>query len=62
MLAKNRMPAYRYGRGIRSSFAHIGASGRFSASRMALPMNRLAMSPQTSSGCVSNSRGPGWMP
>ncbi len=49
------MPAYRYERGIRSSFAQSGASGRLSTSRTVLPMNRLAIRPQTSSGSVSKS-------
>ena len=61
-LAKNRMPAYRYVRGIRSNRAHNGASGRFSTSSAVLPMNRLAIRPQTSCGSASNSRGPGWIP
>ena len=62
MQAKNRMPAYRYGRGICSSFAHTGASGRLSTSSSTRPMNRLAISVQTSSASFSNSSGPGWMP
>jgi hypothetical protein len=47
---------------MRSSFAHTGASGRFSTSSSTSPMNRLAMSVQTRSGSVSNRSGPGWMP
>ena len=61
-VAKNRMPAYRYGRGVRSSLAHSGASGRLSTSSRRLPMNRLAISVQISSGSFSNSVGPGWIP
>ncbi len=61
-LAKNRIPAYRYGRGICSSFAHTGASGRFSTSSSTEPMNMLAINAHTRSDSRSNSNGPGWMP
>ena len=61
-LEKKRIPAYRYERGIRSSFAQTGASGRLSTSSTVLPMKRLAIRPQTSSGSLSNSCGPGSMP
>ena len=56
------MPAYRYGRGVRSSLAQSGASGRLRISSRVLPMNRLAISAQTRSPSRSNSSGPGWMP
>ncbi len=36
--ANSRMPAYRYGRGICSSFTHIPTSGRLSTIRITLPM------------------------
>jgi len=42
-----------------SSFAQIGAKGRFSSNSKALPINKLASRPQTSSGWVSNRSGPG---
>ncbi len=60
--AKNMIPAYRYGRGMRSSFAHTGASGRLSASSSTMPTNREAIRPHTRSGSRSKSSGPGWMP
>src|SRR4029450_2575189 len=60
--AKNKMPAYRDGRGIRSSLGHSGASGRFKINSNVLPMNRLAISPQTRALSRCSSRGPGWIP
>jgi hypothetical protein len=61
-VAKNRMPAYRYGRGICRSFAHIGASGRLISSSSRLPMKRLAISAHTRGPWLEKSWGPGWMP
>ena len=60
--AKVRMPAYRYGRGICSTFTHSPASGRFSTMSSTLPMYRLAISAQTRSPWFWKSWGPGWMP
>ncbi|MNI76043.1 hypothetical protein D3C73_1322400 [compost metagenome] len=59
MVANTRMPAFRYGRGICSSLTHSPTSGRFSTSRMTLPMYSEATSVQTRSAEVSNSIGPG---
>ena len=56
------MPAYSCGRGIRSSLAHSGASGRLMTSSRVLPMSRLASSVHTRSGCSVSSVGPGLDP
>ena len=45
--------------GTRSRRAHIGISGRFSTSSIALPMYMLVMMPQKTSGACVTSRGPG---
>src|SRR5690606_30903300 len=49
-------------RGMRSNFAHSGASGRFSSNSRVSPTNRLAINAHTSSDSRSNSNGPGWVP
>ena len=60
--ANTVMPAYRYGLGISSSFAQIGANGRLITSSTIMPMNRLASSAHTRSALRVNSSGPGCMP
>ena len=60
--AKNRMPAYSCGRGICSSRAHSGASGRLITSSRVLPISRLASSVHTRSAWSPINVGPGRMP
>ncbi|MCY1522811.1 hypothetical protein D9M68_576810 [compost metagenome] len=47
--------------GTLSMRANRPTSGMFITSRMTLPMNSEAIRPQTTSGCCSNSSGPGVM-
>src|SRR5476649_847183 len=59
------MPKIRHSKipgGTYKILERMPTSGRFNTSSMMLPMYMLAISPQTRSGCVWNSMGPGWMP
>ena len=61
-VAKIRMPAYRCGLGILSSFTHSPTRGRFRISSITLPIYSEAISAHTSAADVVNNWGPGWMP